>query len=303
MPNSIALAKQYLPLLDEVYKYESKTSLLDTANNYVRFIGGNKVELFKTALQGLGDYKRNSGFVDGSVTATWEELTLTQDRGRSFMCDAMDDEETLGMAFGTLAGEFLRVHVIPEIDAYRIATYAANAGLTLTAGDITVGTTDIPAMIDEAEGKMNDEEVPEEGRILFLSELAYRGLKAKITRYVDNEVTGINRIVEMYDDMRIVRMPKARFNTAITLYDGESSGEEAGGFIPTASTGYPINFMIIHPSAVWQTVKHEVPRIFDPMTNQKANAWKFDYRIYHDCGVLANKTKGVLLYRGSTANT
>ena len=34
--NSIGLAAQYLPLLDEIYKAESKTALLDTAQDRVR---------------------------------------------------------------------------------------------------------------------------------------------------------------------------------------------------------------------------------------------------------------------------
>lgn len=113
MANSIALAQQYLPILDEIYKASAKTSILDAANENVRFVGGNTVQLFKTSMDGMGNYSRNGGFVAGDVTGTWESLTLTKDRGRSFMVDAMDDEETLGMAFGTLAGEFIRTKVVP----------------------------------------------------------------------------------------------------------------------------------------------------------------------------------------------
>ena len=87
MANSIALAERYLPILDEIYKAESKTAILEGANSNIRFLGGNKVELFKTSMDGLGNYSRNNGFVNGSVTGTWESMTLTQDRGRSFSVD------------------------------------------------------------------------------------------------------------------------------------------------------------------------------------------------------------------------
>lgn len=303
MANSIALAQKYLPILDEIYKKESITSILDAANNRVQFVNANTVKLFKTSLQGLGNYARNSGFVDGDVTATWETHTLSKDRGRSFSVDAMDDEETINMAFGTLAGEFLRTKVVPEIDAYRFAKYASTSGInTATAADITIGTTDVPALIDTAEKVLGDDEVPEEGRILFISETAYAGLKAKITRVLANE-NGVQRNIEVYDNMRVIRVPKARFNTAITLYDGTTSGQEAGGYIVPASTSYAINFMIIHPSAVLQVAKHVKPRIFAPDTNQKADAWKFDYRIYHDAFVEDNKVKGIYLHAASTANS
>ena len=117
MPNSIALAEKFLPILDGVYKRESLTDRLLGANALIRFDGANKVSVFKTNPDGLADYSRANGFVNGSVTAGWESYTLSKDRGVSLSIDRMDDEETLGMAFGTLAGEFARVKEVPELDA------------------------------------------------------------------------------------------------------------------------------------------------------------------------------------------
>lgn len=292
-----------MPILDEVYKASSKTSILDTANERVRFIGSDTVNLYTMSLDGLGNYSRNAGFVTGSVTGGWEPYKLTQDRGRSFMVDVMDNDETMGMAFGTLAGEFIRTQVTPEIDAYRFAKYAGTSGISSgTPADITVGTTDVPTLIQEAETIMGDDEVPEEGRILFISETAYAGLKDKITRYVQNGERGIETAIDYYDGMRVIKVPKGRFNTGITLNDGLSAGETKGGFTVPASTSYPINFMIIHPSAVAQVAKHVVPRIFSPSVNQRADAWQFDNRIYHDAFVEKNKTAGIYLHRAATAN-
>ncbi len=300
MANSFALAQKYLPLLDAVYKQSSRTAILDATG--IQFVGANTVKVYKTSMDGLGNYARNTGFVKGDVTGTWETLTLTKDRGRSFMVDAMDNEETMDMAFGTLAGEFIRTKVAPEIDAYRFATLAGKTGiLTGTAADIAIGTTDVPGLVDTAEKDMNEAEVPYEGRILFISETAYAGLRAKVTRTVMNDERGINHEIETYDGMRIVRVPQARFYTAITLQDGSTSGQTAGGYVGTATTGYPINFMIIHPSAVTAVTKHVVPRIFSPDVNQTADAWKFDYRVYHDIFAYDNKVKGIYLHKGATA--
>ena len=302
MANSITLAETYLPLLDEVYKLSSRTSLLDASR--VEIINGNTIKVFKTSMDGLGDYDRSTGYVTGDVTGTWETMTLSKDRGRAFVVDRMDNEETIGMAFGTLAGEFIRTRVAPEIDAYTFAKLAGTSGIdTATAADITVGTTDVPTLIDEAERSMNENEVPQEGRLLFISETAYAGLRNKITRTVLNEVTGINREVETYDGMQIIRVPQSRFYTAITLYDGSTEDQEAGGYVGTATTGYKINFMVVHPSAVNKVVKHALPRIFTPEQYQQADAWKFDYRIYHDTFVYENKVKGIYLHRGATTLT
>lgn len=296
--NSIALASKYLPILDEVYKKESLTARLDATGNKVSFLGGNAVKLFKTNMDGLGDYTRNSGYTSGDVTATWETLTLSKDRGRAFMVDAMDNEETAGLAFGTLSGEFIRTQVVPELDAYRFAKYAAST--TPVKANIS-SSTNVAALIDDAEAKMNEDEVPVEGRILYISETAYKQLKGNITRTLANE-GNVSRMIETFDGMEVIRVPQARFNTAVTLKDGKSSGQEAGGFAPTAG-GFKINFMIIHPSAIVQVAKHVKPRIFSPEQNIDADAWKFDYRIYHDCFVEENKTAGIYVHCASTANS
>jgi hypothetical protein len=299
MANNIALAQTYLPLLDEVYKVSSRTALLDATK--VQILNGNAIKVFKTSMDGMGNYNRSTGFVTGDVTGTWETLMLTKDRGRAFVIDRMDNEETIGMAFGTLAGEFIRTKVAPEIDAYTFAKLAGVSGILGANGDVTIGTTDVASLIDIAEKDMNENEVPYEGRILFISETAYAGLRAKIDRTVQNDVLGINREVESYDGMRLVRVPQTRFYTAITLYDGITDGQTAGGYIGTPTTGYNINFMIVHPSALTKVVKHVLPRIFTPEQYQQADAWKFDYRVYHDTFVYDNKVKGIYMHRGATA--
>ena len=299
MANTFELAQRYLPMLDEVYKVSSRTSILDATQ--VEIVNGNTVKVFKTSMDGLGNYDRNTGYVAGDVVGAWETMTLTQDRGRSFMVDVMDDEETLNMAFGTLAGEFIRTKVAPEIDAYTFAKIAGAEGILTASADVTVGTTDVPSLINTAEMEMNEAEVPYEGRLLFVSEKTYAGLREKITRQVTNEATSINHEVELYDGMRIVRVPQSRFYTSITLHDGKTEGQTTGGYEGTGGTGYPINFMIVHPSALTKVTKHALPRIFTPMENQTANAYKFDYRIYHDTFTFENKVKGIYLHRGATA--
>lgn len=85
--NSISLATKFLPVLDEIYKRSSLTSVLDTANERVNFIGAQTAKIFKVDVDGLGNYSRNAGFVPGSSDGTWETLTIEKDRGRSFTID------------------------------------------------------------------------------------------------------------------------------------------------------------------------------------------------------------------------
>lgn len=299
MANTIQLVTKFVPIMDEIYKRESVTSILDTANSNVRFIGANQVKVFKFDSDGLANYSRPNGYVAGDLSATWETLTLGQDRGRAFQIDVMDNEETLGMTLGGLTSQFIRTEVAPEIDAYRFAKYASTSNILAATPADLAATTDVLAAIDDADQAMSNAEVPHEGRILFLSEAAYKLLKNNITRYIQNDEENVNRTIEVLDGMRVVRVPSNRFNTAITLQNGTTSGQTAGGFVVA---GYPINFMIVHPSAVVQVVKHVVPRLFAPQQNLDADAWKYDYRIYHDAFVLEKKVAGIYLHRAATAN-
>src|SRR5688572_17863410 len=125
MANSIDLVTKFTAILDEIYKLTSITARLDSPTDQTAsFAGANVVKVMKTSVVGLGTYSRSTGYPKGDVTITWEAMTLAASRGREFSIDRMDDEETLGMAFGKLGGEFIRTQVNPELDAYRFAKYA-----------------------------------------------------------------------------------------------------------------------------------------------------------------------------------
>ena len=93
-----------------------------------------------------------------------------------------------------------------------------------------------------------------------------------------------------FDEMPIVKVPQTRFYTAVTLGDGKSNA--AGGYAK-AEGAKDINFMIVDRASVIQLIKHGKIRVFDPDTNQSADAYKVDYRVYHDAWVLNNKKNGI----------
>ena len=91
---------------------------MDSATQ-VDFTGVNEVKVLKVSTTGLGDYSRETGYPKGDVTASWETMTLSEERGKEISIDRMDNEETLGMTFGAGTGRFVRDWVSPELDAYR----------------------------------------------------------------------------------------------------------------------------------------------------------------------------------------
>ena len=304
MANSIALAQKYSPILDEIYERESLTAILDTPSDLVQWIGADTAKIFKTEVDGLGTTDRNGHYVAGSVTSAWETYQLKWDRNRSLEIDAMDDEETLAMAFGANVAEFYRTKLIPEVDAYTFAKICGTVGISAATPADLASISDILAAIDTANQTMDDDEVPYEGRILFLSPGAYYALKGKITRYLANE-ENVQRNIYQLDSMRVIPVPSARFNTAIDLLDGVTAGQEAGGYsnVPSSGYSYPINFLLVHPSAIMKVMKRMVSKVISPDVNQDADAWKFAIRAYGDTFVKDQKVSGIYLHRGATANS
>jgi hypothetical protein len=290
MTTSIALAEKFQPILDEVYKREVLTARLDGQTKPVDFMGANVVKVFKTAVVGLGTYSRSTGYPAGDVTGTWEALTLAASRGRAFSIDRMDDEESLGMAFGTLANEFIRTQVAPEVDAYRFSKYASWSGISAATPAALTTAAGVLAAFDVAMASLDADDVPSEGRVLYASSPIYNLLKASISRTLGNETAADRRLFTL-DNVDVISVPQTRFYKGITLDAGGSSN--AGGYAKTGSTGRDINFILLHSSAVLQASKHAALKIFTPEENQGADAWLLQYRLYHDAFVYDNKVDGV----------
>ena len=295
MANAITKFKKYVPLLDEVYKQAALTSVLDSDESLAKEgANANEIIIPKISMDGLGDYDRNSGYTNGDVTLTNETVQFNYERGRMFTIDAMDDEETAGIAYGKLASEFIRTKVAPEGDAFRFATYAGVNGISKVTAGATLSTgADVITALRTANSKMDEDEVPYENRYLFITP-TLKGLVDDMDTTKSKEVLG--RFAQ------IIQVPQTRFYTAIDLYDGktdnsDSSGanEKPGGYVKSSSAK-DINFMIIHKAAVLQYNKHIAPKVITPEQNQDADAWKFGYSKYGLADVYENKVAGIYLH-------
>ena len=288
MANNIITAEKFVPVIDGIYKKASLTSALD-ATTKLDFTGTNTVKVMKVTTTGLGDYSRNTGFPEGDVTVEWEAMKLNEERGKEMSIDRMDDEETLGQAFGMAMSEFIRLHVAPEVDAYRFAKYASTAGIGEATGALTTGEALLEA-IDTASAALDANEVPEK-RVLYVSSAMKPLLMGAVARQFGSD-GAVSRVLTQYNDMPIIYVPQSRFYTGITLNDGSSSW----GF---AKNGAALNFLMVCPDSVLQATKMALPKIFDPDTNQDKDAWKFQYRLYHDALVYENKVGGIYAHKGA----
>lgn len=289
MSQSIQKIKKYIDNIDEVYKLASLTSVLDASADVVRQgAAANSVLIPKISMQGLGDYSRASGYVQGDVTFAYEEKTFNQDRGRKFVVDAMDDEETAGVAFGKLASEFIRTQVAPEFDAFRFAKYAYNT----PSGNKATGTLSTGANVLSALGaartKLEELEVGMESVWLFITPTLHNLI-------LGVDTTASREMLAAFGE-RVVKVPQSRFYTAIDLLDGSTSGEEAGGYAKDSDDGLDINFMLIDKRTALQYTKHQVSKIVSPEENQTSDGWMYFFRSYGLCEAYDNKKNGLYLH-------
>lgn len=283
MANSISLAKVYAPLLDEVYKQASLTSVLDGAADLAREgINANEIAVPKLSMDGLANYSRNSGYVSGDVTLEWETIKAEFDRGRMFSVDELDNTETGGVAFGKLAGEFIRTQVVPELDAYRISKYASTTGITSVEESIANGEAAIKAL-RAATQKMDNDEVYYDERYLFATP-DFLGM------IEDLDTTKSRSVMARF--AQVIQVPSSRLVTKITQKDGTTSGQTSGGWAKAAD-GKDLNFLVVQKAAAIQFNKLVKPKIISPEQNQTADAWKYGYRLCSLCDVYENKTAGV----------
>lgn len=298
--NSLQYASIFMSDLDKQLVEGSTTGWMEDNAMQVQYNGGAEVKIPKMQMSGLGDYDRDGGFAKGAVTVTYETKQLTQDRGRTFQLDAMDvDETNFAATAGAVMGEFQRSRVIPEIDAYR---YSKIAELAQAAGK----TKEYKAVKDTIfEELMNDmtavRDIVGDGCEMVIA------MNAKAAGLLDLAKGGTNVLesgifqqgsaelkVKEIDGCPIIRVPSARFRTKYTFLDGVTESETEGGFT-AAADAKGINWIIMVKNAPVAISKTDVTRIFDPMTNQNANAWKIDYRKYHDIWITENGMNGILV--------
>lgn len=287
MANSIALSKVYTNLLDEVYQQSALTAVLESDASLARQgANANEIVIPKLSMDGLADYSRNSGYVNGDVTLNWETVQFNYERGRMFSVDNMDNEETQNIAFGRLAGEFIRTKVVPELDAFRFSKYASVDGAGVGTGVLATGE-DVIAALRKATSEMDEAEVPMEDRHLFIT-------PTLLGLVEDMDTTKSKEVLARFTS--ITKVPQTRFYSAIELLDGKSSGEEKGGY-KKASGAAELNFEIIHKPATLQFTKHAVPKVISPELNQDADAWKYGYRNYGLCDTYENKSAGIYVHK------
>lgn len=290
MANSIgAVTKHLVNIAEQLYGHESISAILDTPNP--EFIDAQTIKVPRMTTSGLGDYSKTNGYTTGDLNLAWVPYTLTKDRGKRFVLDAVENMDAAGKALAMMEGTFIKSNVVPEIDAYRFAAYA-NGAASANKKSADLDETSVLPAIDTAREALFEAGVPENNLILFVSPSCYTALMNAADKLRISEGEVLNRKVKMLDEVPVVKVPSSRFVDKITLGTN-------GYTIPTGSKA--INFLLMDKGAVMQVVKHNPSNLISPDANQTADGWIYKFRIFHDALVQDGKDVGIYAHTVASA--
>ncbi len=275
------LVTKYAPYVDEIFSQESKKSLL--TNNDFDFDGAGTVKIYKVSTAGMNDYGRN-GAAEGNwsrygkvadLDATTETMTLSKDRSFTFVIDKLDENETARQLSGATAlARQVRNVVVPEVDTHVYTKVAAGAGTVLEVG---LTSTNIYDQILLASKTLDDELVPEEGRVLVVTPDTYRLMKLNNEIVMETEIGADMRkkgVISNLDGAAVVKVPAVR--------------------LPK-----DFGFILTHPCATTAPTKLED---YNTHLNPPGiNGTLVEGRIVYDAFVLENKKKAIYYVKHKSA--
>jgi len=276
---AINLATKFLPYVDEKFTTESKKSLL--TNQDFDWTGAKTVKVYKVSTSDMNDYDRPGTGVHWSrygeikgLDAVTEEFTLKKDRSFTFAIDKLDSDETVrNLQAASALERQVREKVVPEVDTYVYGVMCAKAGQQPNAKALT--KTNIYTEILAGNKALDDEEVPETGRIIVVTPDVYVLMKQDTNITMETDIGNdlrIKGVIAMIDGAMVIKVPANRLP------------EKFG-------------FMIVHPVATVAPTKLEDYKIHeDPPGISGALV---EGRIAYDAFVLDNKANAIY-YQATT---
>ncbi|MFQ9509512.1 MAG: capsid protein [Lachnospiraceae bacterium] len=281
-------AESFRNLLQQKYAKESCTDDLTKSNQQVTFINAQTIKLPRMTVSGYKDHTRTPGFNSGTLSNDWEPKKLAHDRDIEFFVDPMDiDETNLTLSVANIQNTFETEQAIPEKDSYRFSKL--HTELTTYSGRIdktTVTAANFLEIFDAEMAYMDEEGVPEEGRILYVTPAMNKIVKEAdgIQRVMTvTSPSTVNRKVHSLDDVTIKMVPSSRMKTKYNFTDGCVAAVDAK----------QINWILIHPTCVVCRDKYSYIKLFTPGTDSRtADGYLYQNRSYGDLFLLEKKVKG-----------
>ena len=263
-------------------EYVLNSLVMGKLNNSYDFSGVRTVKITTPVTVPYNDYNRNLSANRYGTPKEMEdriqELTMTQDKSFTLVIDKGNQSDQQGVKGGA---KMLRLQIaeqgVPMIDAYIFTTLGENAGSLVSGSALT--TDNVVNIIATATAKMDDDEVPGDGRTLFVTSNAYKTLRLS-DQFISVELLGKKSLskgeVGEFDNMTVIKVPSKRFP------DG-------------------MQFLIVHKAAATAPHKINDAKLHTDPPGISGNL--LEGRDYYDCFIFAPKAVGVYAYFTGRAQT
>lgn len=276
MPAGTNLASRYSTHVDERFTRESQAML--ALNNDYEFTGVQTVKVYSIPVAVMTDYAKSGSSRYGTpddLTRNVQSMTLNRDRAFTFIIDKGDKiMSEMVSDVGKALSRQLNEVCVPEFDTYVFRTLAAKATAFGNYDDTQATKENAYELFLNAQEKLGNANVPDQGRVCFCSYRFANLLKMDpaFMRYGDaSQQMLIKGVIGEVDGCKIVKVPATR--------------------LPIGC-----NFLLTHPVAATAPKVLEDYKIHDNPPG--VSGWLCEGRLIYDCFVL-NEKRAAIFYQGS----
>ena len=297
-------ATQYSQALSQKFPYVLNFgALYNTPNNgRYRWVNAKTIEIPSISTTGRVNGDRDSiAQAARHYDNAWESKTLSNERKWSTLVHPMDIQQTnMVTTIANITQVFNEEQKFPEMDAYCVSKILSDWKTTrdedgeLRTPDTTVLTKqNILSVFDDLMLKMDNERVPANGRILYVTHECYVLLKNAqldsnntLGRSIDvtSGPNAIDRRVSRLDEVEIIRVPKTLMKSAYNF---------TTGWKPRANADQ-INMFLVHPLAVITPVSYTFSRLDEPSAGSEGKYIYYE-ESFEDVFIL-NKKSGAIQF-------
>ena len=290
---SINYATEYSRALAQAFPYVLNFGALYNSpnNNKYRWVNAKTIEIPSISTTGRVPSDRDSiGFASRNYDNAWETKTLANQRKWSTLVHPKDiDQTNMVTSIQNITQVFNEEQKFPEMDAYCVSKlYYDWTQQEMEADTTELTINSVLGVFDDLMLKMDNERVPANGRILYVTHEVKKLLKnaEKITRTLDVESakSEINRVVNRLDEVEVIGVPASLMKTAYVF---------TSGYAPAVGAAQ-INMFLVHPACVITPVSYAFSKLDEPSAMSEGKYTYFE-ESFEDAFIL-NKKKGGLQF-------
>ena len=304
MANALNYATEYSRALSQAFPYVLNFGALYNTpnNNRYRWVNSRTIEIPSISTTGRIDSDRDTiAQAQRNYDNNWETKTLSNQRKWSTLVHPMDIEQTnLVTTIANITKVMNEEQKFPEMDAYCVSKiYQDWIALGNTPDETVITTANALEVFDKLMLKMDNERVPVQGRILYVTNEVKYILKAAQTVVrnlnAEDRNANINRVVDRLDEVEVIGVAAPLMKTKYNF---------SQGWKPALSADQ-INMLLIHPTAVITPVSYTFSKLDEPAAGSEGKYIYFE-ESFEDVFILNNKAGAIqfnITDNGSTTTT